>query len=341
MPGFCSYLLLALSFLCLSSCSDKPKEQDVPVPKAKILVLGTNHYIPDSGKHEAEFILEKLVKYKPDLVATEYSPYYDTLSLRKWETKYYDAFLSAREREGISENEILDSIKHYQTVSVEAYSNERLAKLARFYYLLGDKSNLCYYVYQLVEKENEMSPTQFDRVKAIIDEELYGQVSGRLKNDEYGNIVFPLALSQNLKETIPVDHQAKADSFVYWQKHQYKLLIEKYTKPVYDSIIEAYEANKSKESPDNMITMNTHQFIQDHPDFYWPIPGLEFDSLTVVKTLEPWDYRNELAIERLDEAIRETGSKRAIITYGAMHAPPFIKILEKYPQYEVLLLEDL
>lgn len=338
----CSSLLLIFTLLIVCACSERSNKQEEAVPKTKILVLGTAHFIPDSSKHEADFILKKLIDYKPDLVATEYSPYYDTLSLRKWETNFYKAVLSAREKEQVSTKQILDTISYYKALPNQEVSLERLAKLARYYYLLGDKSNYRYYVYQLRSREKDMSPAQLVQVKAIVDEEVYDKTSRQLNNDEYGNIVFPLALSQSLKETIAVDHQARADSFVYWQKHQYKLLIEKYTKPGYDSIIQAYEANrKPEDSYHSMITLNTHKYIQDHPDFYWPIPGLEFDSLTVLKTLEPWNYRNELAIKRLDSAIQSNGSKRAIITYGAMHAPPFIEILKKYPQYEVILLEDL
>lgn len=339
---FCSSLILVFLLLSFSSCSNSNKKNDVDVPKAKILVLATDHFIPDSSKHEAEQILEKLIEYKPDLVATEYSPYYDTLSLSKWETNYYKTIKSIREEESISTKEILDSINHYHELSDKNYSLERLAKLARLYYLLGDKSNYHYYIYRLVSRESDMSPGEFDKVKSIVSEAVYDPVSKRLRNNEYGNIVFPLAVSQNIKETTPVDHQAKADSFVYWQKHHYKVIIEKYTKPVYDSILDAYRANRQAEnSYNNMLSKNTHKFIQDHPDFYWPIPGLEFDSFSVKKTLKPWDYRNELSIERLDSAIQSTGSQRAIITYGSMHAPPFIEILKRYPQYEVLILEDL
>lgn len=335
------FSFLVASLLFLNACSDSSKEQEPGEPATQILVLGTNHYIPDSAKEEAAFILAKLIDYKPDLVATEYSPYDDSLSLSSYYAKYYQKFQGMRREAGLSTDDILDSIHHYQALPAADTALERLAKLARFYYMLGDLSNSRYYAYQLQRKEAQMSPDRLAELKAIMGDDIYDTASRQLKNDEYGNIVFPLALSQKLKETIAVDHQARADSFVYWQKHHYKLLIEKYTKPGYDSIMEAYRTQQQAEAPLTMLSMNTHQYIEEHPDFHWPIPGLEYDSLTMLKTLEPWDYRNELAIERLDAAIRRSGSKRAIITFGAMHAPPFIEILKKYPQYEVLLVEDL
>ena len=188
-------------------------------------------------------------------------------------------------------------------------------------------------------REDNMPPRQQANVKAIIGASLYERVTKRLRNNEYGNIVYPLAVSQDIEETVPVDHQARADSFVYWQKHHYDVIIEKYTKPVYDSILEAYK--QSKPTSHSMMEQNTHAYLQEYSEFHRPIPGLEYDSFSVVKTLESWNYRNELAISRLDSVIQATGSKRAIITYGGMHTPPFLRILKDYPQYDVLILEDL
>jgi hypothetical protein len=333
---------IACLLLTISACSVKPAEEEARSTKTKILVLGTLHFIPDSSMAEAQQIAEALIAYNPDLVATEFTPYYDTLSLRKYYTDTYNDILRHREKEGISVAAALDSITHYQQLAQQSPSPEALAKLAKYYYLLGDLSNSYYYVYKLNAHEGSMTANQLEKVKSTIGEDRYARLSRSLKNDEYGTIVFPVAHAAGLATTTPVDHQARADSFVYWQKKHYDILIAKYSKPVYDSIIEAFEATNDPESAFNTITsQNTHHYIKSRPDFYWPIPGLEYDSTMVAKTLEPWSYRNELAIKRLHEAIQETGSKRALISFGAMHSAPFIEILKKYPQYEVILLEDL
>ena len=123
---------ILLVMLGMSACSKKSKQtekNDESVIKAKVLVLATNHFIPDSSKHEAEQILEKLVTYQPDLIATEHSPYYDTLSLRKWETNYYKTIESIKDEEQLTTEVLLDSIPYYHTIADGSYSLEHLANI--------------------------------------------------------------------------------------------------------------------------------------------------------------------------------------------------------------------
>ncbi len=329
--------IAVLFVLNQSSCS--VKDRDANSEKPQIVVLATKHTIREEDKRDVEIILERLKSYGPDLIATEQSPHYDLSSLKKYEPKYYKTFTTLREKYNYSSDMLLDSIRYYHR-KADDDSIIHLAHLARLYYVLGDRSNYQFYIYRVREVAGKSSPDEAEKAVEIIGKDLYERVSKRVKNSEYGNIVFPLAGHMGITKMVPVDHQAKADSFVYWQKRHYEVLISKHSRSGYDSIMAAYM--ETHEVDNGLLEQNTHEYLETFKDFHREIPGLDYDSLCMANTLMYWDYRNEIAISRLDSAMKANGSKRALITFGGMHAPPFLQILrENYPEYRVLTIDNI
>ena len=59
------------------------------------------------------------------------------------------------------------------------------------------------------------------------------------------------------------------------------------------------------------------------------------------KTVELWEWRNQIMAERIIEAASQSQAKKVLVTFGAFHVPFVKRYLEKYDGVKVITYDQL
>jgi len=351
---------LSLAFLMLIAFAFKSNAQN----QIEIIIVGSSH---DNSKSSQNFqeVIDKLKKFKPDMVFGEYLPAedYSKLADDNWAKKAFKNkvnYIDKLNPETLKN--IANQIKRDEKAlaSFAYYHNTRM-NLAVEYAKSWDRGNFDYQIFVL---EHYMKP-KFGKEELANYTKKFGSIDSLKKigairpGSEYSKIYFPLIYQLGQNQIYNMDCQTYDKPWgEAWGKTDslYKLM-EKKAKA--DSLspeaktlnaIEKYWAydkeDAKKFSADEYAGMNTAKYgaLIEAWNFYggrkfYGYAG--FPTEAVKDMVAQWMLRNEGMCKNILEQAKSKNAKRVVVGVGAAHRVWMEEILAKNPSVKIVNYNDL
>lgn len=224
--------------------------------KLEILLIGTSHNYELKVENDFDYVKKAVRRFNPDIFCTEYLSQ-ENESKSVIESYYGERFTKRRDlllaKNLYKENELPKIIeKNYKILSQKPNEIQIRMNLAHALYLNEDLGNAYFQVYQLMnanldDKDKEHLQKTFD-----IPDSLFRYTCR--KNNEYTNIVFPLAMEMKIDKLHGFDCQRFENPWnEAWGKS--------------DSLFTIYEENLNKDTNnlDNKKAIKTiAQFMKEY-----------------------------------------------------------------------------
>lgn len=330
-----AFISFVVSLLVVFSCRHEEKPQ--------ILLVGVYHSFPDDQQCNWKTTYDKILRFHPDQISVEYDPPGDTISLKKYLGEDYlqvwDSVMLSWIGKRISP---IDSVVHYQKLSIANTTIKSRLELWKYYHLHADMGNRDFQSY-LIQCEWQRYAPVIDTTGRWLNAFYHRHTAtvNRRKNGEFFNLVFPLAKELNLSYLHPTDYKGtyeeQSNAFEALAKSlentkewgDYMAAFKKFSEELDQKATECLGLEYTNTEP--WLAKSDHlqaQFLSD-------LKNPNFDAFAAV-----WYKRNQEIANRIHSAIQVSGSKRMAVFYGQMHIYPIRKYLEEMG-YHVLLLEEL
>jgi hypothetical protein len=332
--------------------------------KIEIVVVASSHQ-NNPGDEDYKMVIDKLKRFKPDIVQGEYlSPEdYNSLEpgtyafegLKKAKLlvgKSYPGKLNNLDKKIASANRSLAKFPYYHKLRMD---------LASYYVLKGDRANAEYQFYLL---ENEMKKrfgkeelayyaTHFGNQDSLKKVRIYRPLS------EYTNIYFPLLQALKQDKIYAMDCQMYDRTWsAAWGRADsaYKVLKTKAEKDTTSAEAKTYAAIQAhseltaedkklmSKSPYQNMAQDRYAELNDVWNFYggshfygWPgFPEKDIKAMFV-----QWNLRNEGMSANILRQAKEQKATRVIVGVGAAHRKILEVLLAKDPDVKIISYRSL
>jgi hypothetical protein len=316
------------------------------ISQQKVLLIGTLHQTPEERLKEIIPVASAVENFHPGLICVEYPMPTDTASI-----KYKGGENIFQEKEALQREWKIPS--EYMNTKIELPQQppyppsdiQKRMELQQLYFLLSDVGNADYQGY-LIMTTTEMNSRNavwlpenspgFKTMKTIYEIKRY-------RNDEYHNLVFPLAARSNISYVYPIDDLGT------WKEY------EKY----YDRVRVPNDTDTGK--------IKFHQYEEDFLRKLQSLPKdsnqwIFFNSPEIILNaiygmgyaIDPdisnpdikmlhyyWVQRNRIMAQHIYEVAHKHPDKRVVVFFGAAHVGPVREELNKLNKnLQVLTLLD-
>ncbi|MEI9810617.1 MAG: DUF5694 domain-containing protein [Bacteroidota bacterium] len=322
-------LLILLIFLTTNQLLTAQKKA---APKANILLSGTMHYLPDSQRQNWESYREFLEQYKPDAICIEYRIPGDTASLMQADGKRYQLIIdSLRKAWHINIPDEKARIKELYALLKQGEDWKKRIELYQLLYLDADFGNSnfqAWRAYHLIaampDKEKEKIRLESPHFKSI------EFVARYLRNNEYGNIVFPLAVKFNIDYLYPVDDRTYNARFsIAFQDGSEKMTGTKFEekwKAAWEQFTK--EETEEKKKGNALMFINSDEW-QERANYVQASLYLESGNRYYKDYVRYWHLRNKKVSESVLNSIEKSGAQRTVVFMGYLHIYDMKKNLSK------------
>jgi len=322
--GFILSVVLLLTDLSL-------RAQSQPNNKPEVLLCGTIHYIPDSLKQNWISFRKFLEDYKPDAICVEYRMPDDSVSLMQADGKNY-----AKINDSLAKAWNIDMpnakarIKELYTILKQTEDWANRIELFQLLYLQADFGNAnfqAWRVHRLIsilpeEKINEIR-TKYPAYKRI------EWLARNLKNNEYSNVVFPLAAEFKIDYLIPMDDRT------------YNMRFSIAYTTAYDEVAGTKFENKAKIFWEQFIKTESNEIGKGNALMFVNSPAWQKKSDYAQTGLYEssgnrhhkdyvrfWNLRNKKVAVNILHQIKGKGFKRVVVVMGYLHIPNMKKYMK-------------
>lgn len=291
--------------------------------KTKILLVGSIHHIPDSLDANWKKLRSALYQFRPQIICVEYRIPTDTVSLQN--------------ASGLKIFQRLDSISNSWKAKVEELAGEArdfnlFIKQFSDYYTHADFGNANYQAYRL-NKYFWHLLAKFPN-NGIIKQ--ITTIKNNLRQNEYWNVIFPVADSLKIPYLFPTDN---------WV---YNLLFSSAYQSWSKELGDTHYMNKWKQSYEvfNQIE-NNHLQSKDAIEFVnsaaWQKNAdyIQTGLLTEAKNenyqewVGLWHQRNHAIAKNIESVVAEFKPSKMLVVFGYMHIPVIKRELKKGRQSRI------
>lgn len=349
---FIKFILL-LSFNCLSQ------------KRVEILLIGTSHNYELNVNNDFEYVKDAVRNFKPDIFCTEYlSKENEPQSVI--EAYYGERMMQRRDmllaKNVMAEKDIPEIIKKsYKTLKTNPEFQQARVDLAHALYVSEDLGNAHYQIYQLMKanlnkEQSEYLSKTFDFQDSLV------KYTCR-KNNEYTNLVFPLAVEMNVQKLYGFDCQRfdplwnsaweKSDSLYTVFEDKLKsdtndLNSMKSLKTI-DTFTKEYYASQKRlraayQEGTQIHFFNTKEFddLAEWGDFSREdISQLEgFPLEAYQEKRKYWQLRNEQMAQNILKAVKQSKAKKVVVFVGASHRRLLSQMFERNPNVSIKTIDQ-
>jgi hypothetical protein len=290
-----------------------------------LLLVGTMHYLPDSAGRNWQEFASFLDTYKPDAICVEYWMPDDSTSLKQVDGGRYRAVLdSLANAWKIDKAAAQNRIK---TLYAELDHADDLKKRIELYQLLhisADYGNADFQAWRAYQ----LTSTLTENEKQLLRKEWPGYrriewlVTGKLKNNEYGRVVFPLAVKYNITYLYPVDDRTYNMRFsIAYGKGFEELTGTKMADKIrasWDEFIKL-EAEAIKKG-NALMFINSNEWME-RSNYMQAIQYENSGSIHNKDYVRYWNLRNEKVGVNILEQIKGKEFKKVAVFMGNLHIP--------------------
>ena len=333
--------------------------------KVEILLIGTSHNYELNVTNDFDYVKEAVRNFKPDIFCTEYLSK-DNESQSVIETYYGERMTQRRDlllaKKPIEEKDIPEIIKKsYKTLKANPDSKQARVDLAHALYLNEDLGNAHYQIYQLMKadlskEESDYLSNTFDVKDSLI------KYTCR-KNNEYTNLVFPLADELNIQKLYGFDCQRfdplwniaweKSDSLYTAFEDKLKAdtndLNSKKSLKTIDAFMKEYYASQKRlraayQEGTQIHFFNTKEFddLAEWGDFLrediYQLEGFPLEAYQEKRKY--WQQRNEQMVQNTLKAIKQSKAKKVVVFVGASHRRLLAQMFERNPNVSVKTIDQ-
>ncbi|MET3128140.1 hypothetical protein ABID42_003259 [Arcicella rosea] len=333
--------------------------------KIEILLIGTSHNYELNVTNDFDYVKDAVRNFKPDIFCTEYlSKENEPQSVIE---AYYGERMTQRRdlllaKKQVEEKDIAEIIKRsYKTLKTKPDSQQARMDLAHALYLSEDLGNAHFQIYQLMKadlgkEENEYLSKVFDVKDSLI------RYTCR-KNNEYTNLVFPLAVEMNIQKLYGFDCQRydalwnlasdKSDSL--YTAFEEKLrsdtndLNNKKSLKTIDTFMKEYLASQKRlraayREGTQIHFFNTKEFddLAEWGDFLrediYQLEGFPLEAYQEKRKY--WQLRNEQMVQNTLKIAKQNKAKKIVVFVGASHRRLLSQMFERNPNVSVQTIDQ-
>lgn len=324
-----SALILSSFFIMITQSATAQGQQD---KKPEILICGTIHHIPDSVNQNWNGYRKFLRDFRPDAICVEYRMPGDSISLMHADGERYQQIADSLAT--VWNTDTLNANKRIKDLYAALRLNddwEKRIELFQLLYLEADFGNAnfqAWQAYKLVsilpddkKKEIRTRYPAYKRMESIVK---------AIKNNEYSNVVFPLAVEFKIDYLYPVDDWTynRRFSIAYMEAYEElegtkfenkaKTFWEEFTK------IESGEIAKGN----GLMFVNSAAW-QKKADYAQTGLYLSSGNIHHKDYVKYWNERNKkVGINILDQ-VKGKEYKRVAVFMGYLHIPNMKKYMKK------------
>jgi len=334
-------LLIFFAVLPLTNLSAGAQKQSKE--KTEVLLCGTIHYIPDSLKQNWAGFRKFLEEYKPDAICVEYRMPTDSVSLMQADGENY-----AKINDSLAKVWNIDManaetrIKELYTTLKQTDEWEKRIELYQLLYVHADFGNANFQAWRAhqaisilpEEKRNEISKIHpvYKKIEWLVR---------NLKNNEYHNVVFPLAAEFKIDYLIPVDDRTYNMRFSIAYTKAYDEVagtkFEDKAKTFWEQFIKD-EANEIKKG-NALMFVNSAAWIK-RSDYAQTGLYESSGNRHHKDYVRYWNLRNKRVARNILDQINGKGFKRVLVFMGNLHIPNMKKYMKDEKSISLKAISD-
>ena len=312
----------------------------------EILLIGTSHQTAANDIGQMVPVSEAILKFKPDVICTEYRKPTDSVSLMYL---YGNAHFAKQDSIGkawnISSSGINTRIKKL-TKQLDKKNDLFLRmELRNLYYVSSDFGNSDYQAYLIINQlRRDSSQLKALRGKFSMFDRMNERYKKRIRNnDEYNRLVFTLAEKFSIPYLDPIDDQSTNQKYEkYFGVLQERDSTVENRKYYYNTIQTFFKKMGSLPKGTNMwVYQNSPEIIND-------LMYVEAYKINVDNTSEEvkmvshyYGLRNKKMASYINEVANRNPNKKLVVFFGCSHVGPIREELNKLKKnYSILTLND-
>jgi hypothetical protein len=317
--------------------------QKQPNKKTEVLLCGTIHYIPDSLKQNWQGFRKFLEDYKPDAICVEYRMPADSVSLMQADGKNYVKELDSLAKAWkISMPKAKARIKELYAALKQTDDWAKRIELYQLLYVHADFGNANFQAWRAYnsisklqeDKRNEIRKTNpfYKRIEWLVR---------NLKNGEYSNVVFPLAVEFKIDYLIPVDDRTYNMRFSIAYTSAYDEVagtkFENKAKTFWEEFIKTESSEMAKGNGLMFVNSAAWQKTSDYAQTGLYLSSGNRHHKDYVKY---WNLRNKKVASNILDEIKGKGFKRVLVVMGYMHIPNMKKHMKNEKNISLKTISD-
>lgn len=334
--------------------------------KIEILLIGTSHNYELKVENDFDYVKKAVRKFKPDIFCTEYLSQ-ENESKAVIENYYGERFTKRRDllvaKNLVQEKELPKIIrKNYKILSQKPDEVQTRMDLAHALYLNEDLGNAHFQVYQLINtKLNDQDKEHLQKTFDIQDS-LFRYTCR--KNNEYTNIVFPLAIELKIDKLHGFDCQrfenpwneawGKSDSlFTVFEENLNKdttnIENKKAIKTIAQFMKEYLDIQKKLRASYQEGTQNKFANTKDFDDLaewgdflrddIYQLKGFPVEAYQEKRKY--WLLRNEQMVLNTLKLAQKNKADKVVIFVGASHRRILQEMFEKNPNVTLKTIDQI
>lgn len=322
----------------------------------KILLIGTHHRTERERLEEMVPVKAIVERFQPGIFCIEYPLHTDTASIIRRSIIYrkdaqiFQQMEALRKEWKISAEDMNNKIETLQQRQDLSSDLMKRMELQQLYFVSCDAGNADYQGYLIMSKLSgdsrkngwllESSPG-FDTMKQIYEDKRY-------RNDEYYQLVFPLAAKLNIDYLYPIDDLS---TWKEYERHYDRLQVRdqmdvskmKYFQYKEDFFQKLHSLPKDS---NRWLFTNSSQIIHNllYLEHYrLEHYGIDADNINEdIKLVHYyWVQRNKMMAKHIDAVAREHPHLNIAVFFGVSHVGAVLEELSKLDKrYQVLTLSD-
>ncbi len=308
MKTIITFYLLALSTICIAQ------------QKLDITIIGTAHYFQDEYQPLQNFkkVEDFIVDLNPEIICIEAIPVDDTLSLQEiWPNtiKRADRLRDSLIQQGAyaSNFEVLKSDTENEFWNT--YQGKDLLLKGANHYASYDLWNAYYQWFQVEQAGDSLY--------------YFSRFQRKLKNSEYGLMIYPAAQRLGVKQFYGIDYRDGEAEFLANNKSVLKKLLFKLKwKPLKIYLKTQKKYRKAEEEGKLLEFINGPEFQNSFSTLIDEIPRRLPKSAEAKQVKAYWLKRNKIMAARTIQVAEEQGAQKILLTVGSAHVTHLQRFLE-------------
>lgn len=300
--------------------------------KTAILLCGAIHQIPDSANRNWNGFRDFLRDFRPDAICVEYRMPGDSISLMQADGQRYQQESDSLAK--VWNTDTLNTNRRVQELYAALRQNDDWAKRIELFQLLylgadfGNANFQAWRAHKLISMLPEDKRMEI-RTRYPAYKRMESIVRG-IRNNEYSNVVFPLALEFNIDYLYPVDDRTYNMRFSIAYGEGYEEVkgtkFENKAKKFWEEFIKTESGEIAKGNALMFVNSVAWQKTSDYAQTGLYLSSGNKHHKDYVKF---WHARNKkVAINVLDQ-IKGKEYKRVLVIMGYLHIPDMKKYMKK------------
>jgi len=315
-----------------------------PIKKTEVLLCGTIHHIPDSVKQNWVAFRKFLQDYKPDAICVEYRMPGDSVSLMQADGKNY-----AKINDSLAKVWNIDMpnakarIKELYTLLRQIDDWEKRIELYQLLYVQADFGNANFQAWRAHRLISILPEEKINEIRT--KNPVYKRIewlARNLKNNEYSNVVFPLAVEFKIDYLVPVDDRTYNMNFSIAYTTAYDEVagtkFENKARIFWEEFIKDESAEIKKGNA--LMFVNSAAWIK-RSDYAQTGLYLSSGNSHHREYVRYWNLRNKKIAKNILDQIKGKGYKRVLVFMGNLHIPNMKKYMMNEKSISIKTISDL